>query len=617
MPELCRIAAVVPRVKPGDVAFNTDEVIACAKEAVAAGAGVVLFPELCLTGATCGDLFGSAVLLRRAEEGLCRLKAASRELDAVIAVGLPLLFRGILLDCAVLLRKGVIAGVAGKYGTAGTPFASFSEAEGAEFVFDGETLRLAELPVFEAGECRFAVCVGSDITLPLSPAPELACRGAQLLLNPAAEGEFTAVSRERSAFLAALSGQLISVIVSSGAGPGESGTDMLYGGRAAIFDNGRVDAENTPPVSGRSIIYSDFFPRRLESRRLREKNFRCRAGKSGEYIPVPPLPEPPDWRFVRLAANPFVPEDPAELALRCRELTAIQSAALARRVEAVKARKLVIGLSGGLDSTWAFLVCVECCKRLGRPVSDICAVTMPGFGTSGRTRGNAEKMAELFGAELRIIPIADAVTGHFADIGHDPEDHNVTYENSQARERTQILMDLANDLGGIVIGTGDLSELAMGWCTYNGDQMAMYGVNGSTPKTLMRHLVTWYAEHAACGEGRQVLLDVVATPVSPELLPDSQHTEKLIGSYDLHDFFLWHTVRYGETPEFLRKAAEHVFSGKFTASEIDGALEVFLRRFQRQQFKRNPMPDGAKAGTFSLSPRGDWLTPSDSEMPLP
>ena len=616
MPDLCRIAAVVPRVKPGDVVFNTNELIARAQEAVSGGAGIVLFPELCLTGATCGDLFGSAVLLRRAEEGLYRIKAASKELDAVIVVGLPLLCRGALLDCAVMLRKGVIAGVTGKYGTAGTPFASFGEAEGTEFVFAGETLKLTAPPVFEAGTCRFAVCVGSDIALPLSPAPELACRGAQILLNPAAEGEFAAVSRERSAFLAALSGQLVSVIVSAGAGPGESGTDVIYGGRAAVFVNGRVDAENTPLAAESSIVCCDIFPRRLEFRRLREKNFRCRSEKEGPFISIPSLPEAPDWRFVRLAANPFVPEDPAELELRCRELTAIQSAALARRVEAVRARKLVIGLSGGLDSTWAFLVCVECCKRLDRPASDICAVTMPGFGTSGRTRGNAEKMAELFGAELKIIPIADAVTGHFEDIGHDPEDHNVTYENSQARERTQILMDLANDLGGIVIGTGDLSELAMGWCTYNGDQMAMYSVNGSTPKTLMRHLVTWYAEHTACGEGRQVLLDVVATPVSPELLPGSQHTEKLIGSYDLHDFFLWHTVRYGETPEFLRKAAEHIFAGKFTPAEIGGALEVFLRRFQRQQFKRNPMPDGAKAGTFSLSPRGDWLTPSDSEMPL-
>ena len=616
MPELCRIAAVVPRVKPGDVVFNTDEVIACAKKAVAGGAGLVLFPELCLTGATCGDLFGSAVLLRRAEEGLEKVKAASRELDAVIVVGLPLLCRGALLDCAVLLRRGVIAGVAGKYGTAGTPFASFGEAEGTEFAFAGETLRLGELPVFEAGTCRFAVCVGGDIAMPLSPAPELACRGAQILLNPAAEGEFTAVSRERSAFLAALSGQLISVIVSAGAGPGESGTEMICGGRAAIFDNGRVDAQNTPLAAESSVVCSDIFPRRLEFRRLREKNFRCRAGKGGPFVSMPPLPEPPDWSCLHLPANPFVPEDPAELALRCQELTAIQSAALARRVGAVRARKLVLGLSGGLDSTWAFLVCVECCKRLGRPASDICAVTMPGFGTSGRTRGNAEKMAELFGAELKVVPIAEAVTGHFRDIGHDPEDHNVTYENSQARERTQILMDLANDLGGIVIGTGDLSELAMGWCTFNGDQMAMYGVNGSTPKTLMRHLVTWYAGHAARGEARQVLLDVVATPVSPELLPGAQHTEKLLGSYDLHEFFLWHTVRYGETPEFLRKAAEQVFAGKFTAAEIGAALEVFSRRFQRQQFKRNPMPDGAKAGTFSLSPRGDWLTPSDGEMPL-
>ena len=603
MPELCRIAAVVPRVRPGDVVFNTAEIIGCAKNAVAGGAGIVLFPELCLTGASCGSLFGSAVLLRRAEEGLDRIKAASRELDAVIVVGLPLLCRGSLLNCAVVLRRGAIAGIACKYAVAGTPFSSFREAEGPEFVLAGETLRLTEPPVFEAGECRFAVCLGSDIAVPLSPAPELACRGAQILLNPAADGEFAAASREHAALLAALSGQLISVIASAGAGPGESGTDMIYGGRAAIFDNGRVDAENTPLSGESSIVLSDIFPGRLEFRRLREKNFRCGAGKAGGYVSMAPLPEPPDWSCVHLAANPFVPEDPAELELRCRELTAIQSAALARRVTAVKARKLVIGLSGGLDSTWAFLVCKECCRRLGRPASDICAVTMPGFGTSGRTRGNAEKMAELFGAELRIIPIADAVTGHFRDIGHDPEDHNVAYENSQARERTQILMDLANDLGGIVIGTGDLSELAMGWCTFNGDQMAMYGVNGSTPKTLMRHLVTWYAEHTACGEGRQVLLDVVATPVSPELLPGSQHTEKLIGSYDLHDFFLWHTVRYGETPEFLRKAAEHVFAGKFTPAEIGGALEVFLRRFQRQQFKRNPMPDGAKAGTFSLSPR--------------
>jgi NAD+ synthase (glutamine-hydrolysing) len=314
---------------------------------------------------------------------------------------------------------------------------------------------------------------------------------------------------------------------------------------------------------------------------------------------------------VHLEANPFVPADKEELARRCRETLAIQSAALARRVECTRSAKLVIGLSGGLDSTWAFLVCVECCKRLGMPADTICAVTMPGFGTSKRTRGNAEKMAEVFGAELRIIPIAEAVTAHFKDIGHDPDNHNIAYENSQARERTQILMDLANELSGMVIGTGDLSELALGWCTFNGDQMSMYGVNGSVPKTLMRHLVTFYAEHIADPAGSAVLKDVVATPVSPELLPGAQHTEELVGSYDLHDFFLWHTVQYGSDEAFLQEAGEKVFAGVFSSEEIRSALQIFTRRFRTQQFKRNPMPDGAKAGTLSLSPRTDWRAPSD------
>ena len=614
MSSLCsyRIAAAVPQVKPGNIAENTREIIQCCQEAAEKGVSLLLFPELSLTGAYCGDLFGSSRFKKEVSEALKELQEFSATCEVGFVAGFPLYTRGALCNCAAFIHKGKICGISCKYAVSDPLFTSGTFLEGETITINGEDLFCSARQIYESEELRFAVIIGDDLLLPGNPAAALAAHGAQLILNPAAPPELAAVSQERNDALELLSRTLTAAVVTSGAGPGEPGSDFICGGRAAIFNNGRCDAQNTPLPQKRDLIFADIIPERLDQRRIRKHIVNPFIQEDLFFFtPVDALPLSPDWEALRLERNPFIPEDEALLETRCREIIRIQSTALARRVSCTRSKKLVIGLSGGLDSTWAFLVCVECCKLLNLPPETICAVTMPGFGTSSRTKGNAEKMAELFGAELRVIPIADAVTAHFKDIGHDPENHNIAYENSQARERTQILMDLANELSGMVIGTGDLSELALGWCTYNGDQMSMYGVNGSIPKTLMRHLVTFYAENMATPQECLLLKDVVATPVSPELLPGAQHTEELVGSYDLHDFFLWHTVQYGSDSEFLQKAAEKVFAGTFDAGEIASALKIFNGRFRTQQFKRNPMPDGAKAGTLSLSPRTDWKAPSD------
>lgn len=607
-----RIAAAVPKVKPGNCRYNLQEIIRCCEESASRGAALVLTPELSLTGAGCGELFNSAVFRR--ESALCaaELREFTRTSSLGVVAGFPLYHRGKIFNASALFYKGHVAGICCRSSVANPLFASGREI-GPEKVFvAGEETLLAEKIVFESGEFRFAVVIGDDMTLPGNFTSALAACGAQVIFNPSAVPELALVSRERIELLKQSSASLTAAVVTAGAGIGEPGSDYICGGRAAICSNGTIEAENTPLSFESSLVFADILPQHLEMRRLRKKEHNpFVSAENVSFVSIEALPYSPDLDELHLEANPFVPGDKEELLVRCREILAIQSAALARRVVCTGAKKMVIGLSGGLDSTWAFLVCVECCKVLGIPLRSVCAVTMPGFGTSDRTRSNAEKMAELFGAELRIIPIADAVRGHFKDIGHDPEVKDVTYENSQARERTQILMDLANELSGIVIGTGDLSEIALGWCTYNGDQMSMYGVNGSIPKTLMRHLVTFYADNVAEESGRALLKDVVDTPVSPELLPGAQHTEELVGSYDLHDFFIWHTVQYGADSFFLQKAGEKVFKGSFTSEEIASALKIFNARFRRQQFKRNPMPDGAKAGTLSLSPRGDWNIPSD------
>ncbi len=607
-----RIAAAVPKVKPGNITENTREIIQCCQEAAEKGVSLLLFPELSLTGAYCGDLFGSSRFKKEVSEALKELQDFSAACQSGFIAGFPLYARGALFNCAAFFHKGRIHGISCKYAVNDSRFTSGTLLEGETLTINGQDLFCTARQIYESDELRFAIIIGDDLLLPGNPVSSLAPRGAQVILNPAAPPELAAVSQERREALKVLSRTITAAVVTSGAGPGEPGSDFICGGRAAIFNNGRCDAENTPLPRERDLIFADIIPERLDQRRIRKNISNPFIREEVVFFtPVDQLPLSPDWSALRLERNPFIPEDKADLETRCREILAIQSSALARRVQCTRSRKLVIGLSGGLDSTWAFLVCVECCKLLKLPPDSICAVTMPGFGTSSRTRGNAEKMAELFGAELRIIPIADAVTAHFKDIGHDPENHNIAYENSQARERTQILMDLANELSGMVIGTGDLSELALGWCTYNGDQMSMYGVNGSIPKTLMRHLVTFYAETIADTAGCALLKDVVATPVSPELLPGAQHTEELVGSYDLHDFFLWHTVQYGADGAFLQTATEKVFAGVFTQEEIASALKIFTSRFRTQQFKRNPMPDGAKAGTLSLSPRTDWKAPSD------
>lgn len=605
-----RIAAAVPQVRPGNIGFNLQEIISCCEKASAHGAGIILFPELALTGAGCGDLFNNSKLRKETVHAVGKLKEYTRSNSLTVIAGFPLFFRGKIFNASGVFQNGELA-VCCKSSVSNNVFSSARELSDISCTLGGEEICCAGKLLFEAGELRFGIVTGDDIFFPGNPSAALAEAGARIIFNPGAMAEVTAVSRERMDMLKMTSSQLAACLVTANAGTGEPASDYICGGRAAVFNNGRTVGSNTPLSFDSSLVFADVIPELLEQRRIARKAANPFASTEDIMtVSLGDVPVSPDLEELRLEANPFVPNDPAELALRCREILEIQSTALARRFTAAHARKLVIGLSGGLDSTWAFLVCVECCKKLQLPADTICAVTMPGFGTSGRTKSNAEKMAEVFGAELRVIPIADAVSAHFRDIGHDPDNHNVAYENSQARERTQILMDLANELSGIVVGTGDLSELALGWCTYNGDQMSMYGVNGSVPKTLMRHLVLAYADRCDA-PGSALLRDVVNTPVSPELLPGAQHTEELIGSYDLHDFFIWYTVQYGADESFLLAAARKVFKGKFQEEEISSALQVFLRRFRTQQFKRNPMPDGISAGTLSLSPRGGWNAPSD------
>ena len=470
---------------------------------------------------------------------------------------------------------------------------------GAGLVFDCE------------GGPRFGVEICEDLWAVVPPSSQLAIGGAQVVFNLTAGNELVAKADFRRDLVVNQSARLSGAYVLAGAGVHESTADVVFSGHAMIAFNGRLVAENARFDRQSSIVFADVKPAWTDSLRAYWTSFNDAASAATvTRVPLPAAPESPDLRHARLAPRPFVPSDAAARSERCHEIFSIQTAGLAKRIEHTGAKRLVVGVSGGLDSTLALLVCAKTCVLLGLPPPFICAVTMPGFGTSRRTRGNAAKLAAKLGAELRTIPIGPAVLRHFKDIGHDPARHDVVYENAQARERTQILMNLANAEGGLLVGTGDLSEIALGWSTFNGDHMSMYNVNGSVPKTLIRYLVEY---HASVSEPdlAAVLRDVARTPVSPELLPGAQHTESLIGRYELHDFFLYYFMKFGETPEDLALLAEQAFGDEARPEEIRDALAIFLRRFIGQQFKRNAAPDGPKVGTLALSPRGDWRCPSD------
>ena len=642
-----RFASVCPTLKVADTAYNTAEIIRCAREAIDGGAAFVVFPELCITGYTCSDLFHQELLLKKSLESLSEIAKAFADSDTVIAVGLPLRMFGCLYNCAAFVQKGKLVAVTPKIHLPNQRefyekrhFSSGRDllrggAAGAAPVCRVEGF--GDVPVTnfftvkgEGSEVRVGVELCEDLWTPVPPSGELALAGANVIVNLSASDALVGKGDYRRNLVMNQSARCMAAYVYASAGVHESTTDMVFSGHLMIAENGTMLAETKNYSRESEIIYADVDVERLNMQRLSEGSFQdfdsrefyARAASFDGLRSMESL----KYRFV--APTPFVPGNAETRDQNCKEIFNIQCAGLAKRIEASHTKRAVVGLSGGLDSTLALLVISETFKLLKRPANEILVLTMPGFGTTKRTKNNAVTMAELLGVELRTIDIQKACMQHFADIGHDPNTLNVTYENVQARERTQILMDIANKEGGIVVGTGDLSEIALGWSTYNADHMSMYAVNCDIPKTLVRHVVGWYADRArnfiadekTADELSLVLRDILDTPVSPELLPAdangqiAQKTESILGAYEIHDFYLYHFAKYGATPQKMLFLAKYAFAGKYSDEELEKALAVFVRRFFTQQFKRSCIPDGPKVGTISLSPRADWRMPSDSSF---
>ena len=623
-----RLAAAVPVLRVADVDFNIGMLRECYDEAVRKGAAAVVFPELSVTGYSCGDLFFQKRLLERAREAATTFAAVTAGNRTIALFGLPLLVGEALYNVAAVAAGGRICGLVPK--TLLPNYREFYEKRyfqsGREV--RGRTVKLGreELPfgsdlLFDCGHgFLFGVEICEDLWGVLPPSSLLALGGARAIFNLSAGTELAAKAEYRRDLVRQQSARCLAAYVLASAGVHESTSDVVFGGHALIADNGRLAAENRRFVRTSSVIYADVDFDRLAAARVSESSFNDNPLPRDIVFRTVELPTAADSPDLTYAANPrlpFVPGDDSDRRARCTEIFDIQCAGLAKRIEHTHAKTMVIGISGGLDSTLALLVAAECCRLLGRAPAEIIAYTMPGFGTTGRTRSNAVRLCELLGVTLREVDIRPACLQHFRDIGHDPEVLDTAYENVQARERTQILMDVANKTGGMVVGTGDLSEIALGWSTYNGDHMSMYAVNCSIPKTLIRFLIETTAERSD-PELAAVLRDVIDTPVSPELLPAAgdgtivQKTEELIGPYELHDFFLYHLVKYGAEPEKIRFLAEEAFRDVYDAETVSRWLKVFLSRFFRQQFKRNCVPDGPKVGTIALSPRGDWRMPSDA-----
>ena len=622
-----RVAAAVPQVRVADVDFNTAVLVSAAQEAAQQGAEVVVFPELCLTSASCADLFFQPRLQKAATAALQRFAAETADLPLISIVGLPLLVDERLYNMAAVVQRGKVLGMVPKSvlpsKRSGYEYRQFSAASSlirSEVCLGDCSIPVGTDLIFElSDDFRFGVEIGDDAGSLLPPSTRLAMQGARVIFNPSAALALAGGLQYLQTLIASRSGSCVAAYVYAGAGVGESTQDGVCGGSAMIAVNGRMHVQNQPFARETSLVYADVDLQRLAAARLSESTFsenqQLASWPAPRVVTCSPMEQTCDLKYAYLPSRPFVPAA-ADCAERCEEILNIQAAALAKRIECAYARTLVIGVSGGLDSTLALLVCDRACKLLGRSNDCILALTMPGFGTTGRTYNNAVKMIKLLGCTFKEVNIKKACLLHFKDLDFDPALRTNTYENVQARERTKLLMNLANKTGGMVVGTGDLSEIALGWATYNGDHMSMYGVNSSIPKSLIRCLIEYSAEQTG-GELAEVLRDVNATPVSPELLPPSddgkidQKTEEILGPYDLHDFFLYHFIKYGAEPEKLRFLALHSFAGEYDEALVENTLRTFLRRFFTQQFKRTCVPDGPKVGTISLSPRGDWRMPTD------
>ena len=625
---LINVAAAVPAVKVADVVYNIQEIEKLISLADSEHVEIACFPELCITGYTCQDLFKEQLLLSKAEEGLLMLLDFTRTLDIICVVGLPVQAGGLLLNCAAVIQRGSILGVVPKTYLPNYAefyekrwFASAQDLNPMDIYLAGTPVHLSSEPkVFQTADgVKFGVEICEDVWAPIPPSNNLTMAGAEIIFNCSASDELIGKHQYLRSLVAQQSARTMSGYVYASSGFGESTQDVVYAGNAMIFENGKLLVEGERFSFQPQLQKSQIDVERLRTERQSNSTF-INAQRDAHAIIInakPAQDEHPFELFRPINAHPFIPKD-EEMTETCEEILNIQTAGLAKRLVHTNCQQVVIGISGGLDSTLALLVCVRTFNRLGYDRKGIIGVTMPGFGTTDRTHDNAASLMQTLGISQMEIPIANAVKQHFSDIGHDASIHDATYENSQARERTQILMDLANKLNGIVVGTGDLSELALGWATYNGDHMSMYGVNAGIPKTLIQYIIKYIASTKDFSAQRETLLDIVDTPISPELTPADekgnikQKTEDLVGPYELHDFFLYYFMRFGFRPAKIFTMAQHAFGNAYSRETIKKWLTTFCRRFFSQQFKRSCLPDGPKVGSISLSPRGDWRMPSDA-----
>lgn len=621
-----RAAAASLNLKVADPQYNKNSIISAIEAAEKEGARLLVTPELSVTGYTCADLFFTFALQKAANDALAQITAATKGKNIAVLLGMPVPFLGSLYNCAVLVRGGKIIGAVPKKHIAN--YNEFYEKRWFASGFDFEAVQDISICGFDVkigdqifdlgGGAMLGVELCEDLWVPAPPSSQLVQSGANIIANLSASDEYVSKAQYRKSLVENQSARCVCGYVYAGAGPCESTTDLVFSGATLIAENGSVAAEGNRFDFENQIVYADLDIEKLSALRRNNMSFSNKIG-TVQIVSAPVQNNENDLKHRFVDPHPFVPADDEMRRERCREIFAIQSCGLAKRISHVGSAGAIVGISGGLDSTLALLVAAEAMKRLGKSAADIIGITMPGFGTTGRTYNNALELMRRLGVQIKEIDIKAACEQHMRDIEHNSEIHDITYENTQARERTQILFDMANKHNMLLVGTGDLSELAMGWCTYNGDHMSMYGVNASVPKTLVRYLVEYVAS-VSDKETAAVLYDILDTPVSPELLPPdengniAQKTEENIGPYELHDFFLYNFVRFGFSKEKLIMLAQKAFEDKYSPAVIEKWASVFMRRFFISQFKRSCIPDSPKVGSVSLSPRGDWRMPSDASF---